>query len=297
MRILITGDSLALPRPYFINDYNPAKDHELAVSYDQTYGSLLQKELSQLYPEKYIELINRGQRAFTIKHVENQIIDHTYFFEPDIIILHVGIVDCWFRAELNSKQYVDIQSFEKAAQHIVNIINSTKTTKIIIIGICPTSMKMERRNKGLLKEITKYNEVFKKYIEHNRIFYVDMEKHINPNNPHKYLLPDDHHLNRDGNYLIFNELKNLVCAFIESDLGVEYFEISKNIGGANEHFKRSYSYFPIYLDNLYNLLTLSYELKEYNYLKSIISAIKNFHIEKHEIINLLQFLKDEFGDY
>ena len=90
MRILIAGASLTLPRPYRINEFNPEKDKELAVQYHETYGSLLQKELNRLYPNKYFEVINRGQRAFTIKHVVNQIFDHVYYFQPNIFILHVG---------------------------------------------------------------------------------------------------------------------------------------------------------------------------------------------------------------
>lgn len=292
MRILIAGDSLTLPRPYRINEFNPENDKELAVHYHETYGSLLQKELNRLYPNKYFEVINRGQRAFTIKHVVNQIFDHVYYFQPNIFILHVGIVDLWFREELNGGQYVNLSSFEENVQKVIKIINSVQNMKLIIIGIAPTSLKMNKRYKNILLEISKYNNVYKKYVDFNQIFYIDLEKHIRPEDPHKYLLYDDHHLNREGNKLIFNKLKNLICAFLESDLGVEIFEHQRNMDIAIEHFKKSYMHYPYYLDNLYNLLTLLYENKKYDEINSIIKNIGNLKTKNHPINTLLSFFKD-----
>ncbi|MET3697637.1 GDSL-like lipase/acylhydrolase family protein [Bacillus oleivorans] len=294
MRILIAGDSLTLPRPYRINSYDPHQESELAVKYSETYGSLIQRELCKLYPHKEIEVINRGQRGFTIKHILNQIHDHVYYFQPDVLILHVGIVDCWFREELNGRQFVNLNDFEKGVSEVVKIINSNDTTKLIIIGIAPTSLKMEERYKGLLEEIKKYNKILREQVDYNTIFFIDLENHIQPENPHKYLLMDDQHLNKEGNRLIFNDINNIICALIENQIGVECFQGSSSIKQALNHFNCSFAHYPFYLDNLYNILLLSLELKDIESINLILKTLEGIQINNHELIELIDYVKHNY---
>jgi len=57
-----------------------------------------------------------------------------------------------------------------------------------------------------------YNGIIRSLVDYQQFFYVDMEPHIDPHNPHVYLLPDDQHLNRDGHRLISRLLFSFVCA-------------------------------------------------------------------------------------
>ncbi len=203
MRILIAGDSLALPRPENMSQINNGLP--LLVSYDETYGQLLEKKLLEDKIYDNVSVLNRAQRFFNIKNIYNQFLDHAFSFTPDVIVMQVGIVDCWFREELNGKQLIEIAEFTAIYHNIIDIVK-LGTFKLIIIGICPTSRKMENRTPGLLNEIDKYNNVLKSSADDITIYFIDMKESIAPDNPHEYLHLDDHHLNKEGNKLVAQKL-------------------------------------------------------------------------------------------
>ncbi|MEJ9230830.1 SGNH/GDSL hydrolase family protein [Peribacillus butanolivorans] len=208
IRVLITGDSLALPRPYNIRTFDPEKDEELGIHFHNTYGYLLQKELSKIYSKT--EIINRAQHGQCIGDVYVQLFGHLFYFQPDIIILHVGIVDCWPRKELNGKPKTDIGNFSMYYDKIIELLKKRKQTKLIIIGICPTSKRVEEKYPGTLQQINKYNNILMSGSDQQQIFYIDMEKHIDIDYPNVYLMLDDQHLNRKGNKLICNLIKDIL---------------------------------------------------------------------------------------
>lgn len=213
MNLLIAGDSLALPRPHRINNYHFEK--ELAVHFNETYGYLIQMELQKIVTDKMLTITNRSRRAATIKHIHQEIVNHIFYFNPDVLILHVGIVDCWIRPELEQKQHVLLEEFAKYYLDIISYVKKRPEMKCIIIGACPTSNKMEDRTPGLLLEIMKYNFVLKSEADSQQIFYVDMEQHVSSDDPHKYLLPDDHHLNKDGHALVSKLILNVINKILE----------------------------------------------------------------------------------
>lgn len=215
MRILFVGDSLGLPRPHNIMSYN-SDDKEMAIAYDETYSSIIERELSQKYNfNPYIEVINRSRRSFTIKDVSKEFADHLFFFEPNIIVMQVGIVDCWFREKLDGKQMVNKEEYEKNLMRIIGLLEKRKHVKLIIVGISPTSSKMNKRYPGINNEISLYNKILKSHVNNKTIYYIDLEKYINPENPYQYLLPDDHHLNKNGNKLLATLLKRLLIELIQ----------------------------------------------------------------------------------
>ena len=204
VRILIAGDSLSLPRPHQIKNFDPKTDKDLAVHFHETYGYLLQKGLERHFPDKEVFIINRSRRAFTIKDIQKEFFDHLHYFEPDMIVLHVGIVDCWFRE--GGQQFVNINEFSHAYTQILNTLKLKPQTKMIVIGIAPTSVKMDTRFPGLNDEINKYNKVYQNFIDEIQTFYIDMARYIDPHEPSHYLLPDHHHLNKEGNQLLYKKL-------------------------------------------------------------------------------------------
>lgn len=208
LRVLIAGDSLALPRPYNIYTFDPEKDEELAVHVHDTYGYMVQKELSKIYPK--IDVINRAQRAHTIRDVYVQFFDHLFYFQPDIVILHTGIVDCWPRKELNGESKTNIRNFFEYYNEIVKLIKKRRHTKLIIIGICPTSKKMDKKYSGTLQRIDKYNQILMSGRDQQQIFFINMQKYIDIDRPNVYLLSDDQHLNRKGNKLVCSLICNLI---------------------------------------------------------------------------------------
>lgn len=291
MIILIAGDSLGLPRPYKIKEFNPFENDELAVSYRETYGFLLNQHLIKGYSDLEPHVINRSQRFATIKDIYSEINDYIGIFRPDIFILQVGIVDCWFREELNGKQLVPLPEYSMFYNQIMKLIKSKSDMKCIIIGICPTSQKMETRYPGIQKEIHQYNRVLQSLVDNKQIFYVDMEKHINPNNPHKYLLLDDHHLNKAGNQIVYQELSRIVDSIVLTKQGFELF--SK--GGVSEevyqNFIRSFESYGHYIDNFYNLLYVSFMLGKTEIVTQLVEQYKSSGVVDNEVSELIKLIE------
>lgn len=256
MRILVLGDSLGLPRPHRITNYSPS-EKELAVNYENTYSSLMQQYFFNEYKnEKYFEIINRSKRMCTIRDVSNEFNDYLFFYEPDIIVLQIGIVDCWFRE--NRRQMVPKAEFEAHVSSIVSRLDLRPNCKLIIVGICPTSIKMDQRYPKLNLEISKYNDIYMKFVDYNKIFCVNMENLIDPTHLNEYILPDDHHLNPKGNKLVAGEVLKLIEGIIFNKKGFNFYN-SGDLDSALDYFKRSYKQNSYYLDNLYNLLIAIYE--------------------------------------
>jgi lysophospholipase L1-like esterase len=286
MRILVAGDSLGLPRPHRINNYSP-DEKELAVPYENTYSSIINRELLEHFNmNPFVEIINRSRRSQTIENVLSEFSDHLFFYEPDVIIMHVGIVDCWFRENLGGKQMVEKDHYKQYLLNMINLLKLRPDCRLIIVGISPTSLKMERKYSGINREIRLYNQILKSQIDHKTIFYIDMEKYINLKSPHQYLLPDDHHLNKEGNKLVAEKLIHLIKAFIYSDKGVHYFN-NGDLETAFNYFQKSYNIYPIYIDNICNLLILSYQLEKRELFEQIVEFIKIHKITHIEIQDLL----------
>ncbi|KZE48552.1 hypothetical protein AV540_16640 [Brevibacillus parabrevis] len=291
MNILILGDSLALPRPHRINNFDPAVDKELAVHFNETYGYLLEKELRSNYPEANISVTNRAQRFSTIKDIHEQFANHLFFFQPDVIVLQVGIVDCWFRENLGGKQLVEIGDFERFYKKILYLAEMRPQTKLVVLGICKTSMKMEQRYPGLLYQISAYNQVLKNGANRHQVFFIDMESHIDACRPHTYLLPDDHHLNKRGNELVSKHLLQLTRAFYENILGCQCFE--EDMHRSYMHFSQSFEAYPYYGDNLYNLIALSYQMNDIGKATEYIKFVRQNKIQHPALPELVEMIKEQ----
>lgn len=287
MRILIAADSLGLPRPDRINSYSP-DEKTLAVAYENTYSSLLNKELLEVFGvNPYVEVINRSRRFHTIKNVTDEFPDHLYFYEPDVIVMQVGIVDCWFRDELNGKQMVNKDDFKQYVNVILDTLKNRPNCKLVIIGISPTSIKMQKKFPGINREIRLYNQVLKNVVNNIDIFYIDMQKHINPNKPHSYLLPDGHHLSKEGNLMIFNELLKIIKGFIYADLGFSNYNIGDK-ALAVKMFESSYESYELNIHNICNLVILYFENKESEKLARLINFVNKNKINSPELNEIIK---------
>lgn len=293
MKIFILGDSLALPRPHRIKSFDPEVDKELAVHFDETYGCLLQNELLNAYPTVRFSVTNRAQRLTTIKDIAAQFSDHLFYFQPDVIVMQVGIVDCWIRDELGGKQLVNIVEFEQYYHAILTLLQKRPETKLIVVGICPTSIKMEKRYPGILQQINLYNQVLKSGENHHQVFFVEMESYINSHNPHVYLLPDDHHLNKKGNELISRRLVEIIKAFQENVRGCKMFETDAEL--SYKHFIKSHEIFPYFGDNLYNLIYLSYQMQDWGKTVEYIKFVRMNQIQHPALPQLVDMIKEQMN--
>jgi lysophospholipase L1-like esterase len=212
--IVLAGNSLSLPRPHRIKQFDPSEERELAIHYEETYSDLLEKGLRSLYPNRHVSVQNRSQRGYTIVDVLQQFDDHLYYFQPNLIIMHIGVVDCWYRKELDGRTYVNIQNFTKNYLTIINRMKLRPETKLLVIGIAPTTARMEERYPGIREQIGEYNHVLWCGADNEQIYYLDLIEDIAPHTE-RYLLPDDQHLNRDGNRLVYHKLMAMIGPIME----------------------------------------------------------------------------------
>lgn len=290
MRILVAADSLGLPRPHRINSYSP-DETDLAVSYEQTYSSIINKELLKFYKmDPYVEVINRSRRSQTIANVADEFLEHLFFYEPNVIIMQVGLVDCWFRENMRRRQLVDKESYKGYLLKILEVLKHRPTCKLLIIGISPTSEKMEKKYQGINHEIRLYNQVLKSVVDNKTIFYIDMEKYVEPEQFQKYLLPDGQHLNQEGNRLVAEKAIGLLKGFIYANLGVHQYN-DGHVEEALRCFEQSYEASPLDLNNIYNMMVIYFGNQDKEKLEQLIKYIKNNKIDDAEILNIIEVLE------
>lgn len=289
MRILIAGDSLALPRPHRINNYS-FLEIDLAVAYEQTYPALLTKELlTDFQFNPYIEVINKSKRGQTIVGVHTEFVDNLFFHQPEIIIMHVGIVDCWFRDELGGKQHVPIEQFTAYLDKILSYLKLREECRLILVGIAPTSVKMDGRYPGLNKAIMNYNKVLYSKVDYKNVFYIPVEKFVKISDVHHYLLPDDQHLNVVGNHLVAKEVLRIIKGIIFTKQGY-LLQSDNDFNKMKRMFYRAYQEYPQNIDTLYNLIVTSYETGDTSLLNEIIKFIIDNKIIDYELEMLINQL-------
>ncbi|MBC7915280.1 MAG: SGNH/GDSL hydrolase family protein [Pyrinomonadaceae bacterium] len=205
-KILILSDSVAL-----------ARDTPETCSFENTWPYLLREKGYMVHQ------VSIGGATST--DLLNQINYHTGF-NPDILILNVGIVDCaprfMTKTELgimkripfignkiiglmnNNKvrqvrkiSYVSIGQFEK---NIRAIINYFKGIQILILGIVPATIEYEKLLPGITENINKYNKVLNNYGHFMPIDEIEQDA----------LMSDHHHLNAKGQKYIFEVINNNV---------------------------------------------------------------------------------------
>lgn len=100
MKILTIADSLAMPR----------KEGNDVVLWNETWIYILEKELRKT--DRDIQVVNRAERAKTMSSLEAPSLFSEYieFFQPDTIIIQLGVVDSMPRIfSLDEQQILNLQ--------------------------------------------------------------------------------------------------------------------------------------------------------------------------------------------
>lgn len=211
-KVLLFTDSLALPR-----------NEPEVVRLEETWPYLLKIEFSNYY----FHQVSRG--GGTVGDITNQL-SYLKAFDPDIVIIQQGIVDCAPRAL--SKFEVDVFNNFKTTKYLSykilkqksvflrkwrNITFTSKTKfssaidllidsygkeKIDWLGILPGSKAYEQKVPGILKNIAAYNEIIKNQLGNQ---YLSMEDF-----PEDGKMSDLFHLNAVGHKFIYEKLKALL---------------------------------------------------------------------------------------
>ncbi len=216
-RIVILGDSLGMARP--------------EIKLEETYPYILQRSLSDF------ELYAKHRRAndSAMQSLPQTILDDITIFKPDILIIHLGIVDCaprlfsrfeqralWSLKIINKyiiafmskrrvfftkrfpKVYVDRESYRK---HMRTLILSGKKSakRVIVVNIADTSEENKKRSYGFEENIKQYNEVLSSLVEEHEVELLDMYEIFEES----MLMDDGIHLNAKGNTVLAKKIEEL----------------------------------------------------------------------------------------
>lgn len=206
-KVLILTDSLSLPREISGGS---------VVKYHETYVFLLRKS------NPNIEFIHVGIGGATISQLDS-LVKYYVFAEPDLVVIHCGIVDCAPRAlsefellffgkirllrlilpftkflrKYRKLTYTKPKVFLNTLQ---KIRNSFKNVELITVGILPSCEAYEALAPGITENILKFNKILEE--EGN---YID-----NSDFPRAGIIEDHHHLSSIGQFEIYKKLNAII---------------------------------------------------------------------------------------
>jgi lysophospholipase L1-like esterase len=215
-KAVILGDSLGMPR--------------INLAYEKTYPFLLNDNFAN------IQFISKNKRANTTakQAMHQNILDDIIFIKPDIVFIHLGIVDCAPRLFSESQRKVlsklkylgkPIVRFCKKHRLVItkyfpkvyvkkelfrisleSIIKESKnfTDKIFVINILKTSKTNMGKSFGFETNIIEYNQVLEDICAKENVNLID----INTIKNELMLLGDGIHINEKGNEILANTIIN-----------------------------------------------------------------------------------------
>lgn len=217
-RIVFIGDSLAMPR--------------FEIALEHTYPYLIGKEGKN-------EVISRNKRANTSISQNNaqNILDDVVFLTPDIVVIHLGIVDCaprlftkkqnyllskikilnkyiikffsdnrFFFTKYNPKVYVNKNEFSINITSLIKKCKKYNVSKIYLLNISDTSLKNKKKSFNFNENIINYNSILDDISKKENIPLIDLYSCITS----EMLLEDGIHLNRLGHRKVFEELEKKI---------------------------------------------------------------------------------------
>ncbi len=215
-KIVILGDSLGLPRE--------------ELKFEETYPYLLQSKLFNDF-----QVISKHKRANDSKMQSFSLYDDVELYKPDIVIVHLGIVDCaprlfyrkekilfsyinkivpiikimskhrFFLTKYLPKVYVNQSEYEKNILKIIHFLEE-RDIKIILVGITSTNLKNSEKSFSYDENIKRYNSILEKIVEDKKkIDFIDMYQY-----GEDILLEDGHHLNANGSELLATEIAKII---------------------------------------------------------------------------------------
>lgn len=215
-RVLCIGDSLGLPRPQ--------------VPYEDTWISLLRQQRKDY---EFIADFHRNATTNILSQWEYG--EHLLFYEPEIIILQLGICDCaprylrttsflyrflnhlpekfssgcWKVFKILKKRNINrtdvsLENFHLNVERYIQKCIHNNVQKIIIIKIATPGEVMVKSNPLIELSIRKYNQIYEEIaVKYPEIIVVVAPLHSGDNS---CFVEDGYHPNGEGNKLVADAL-------------------------------------------------------------------------------------------
>lgn len=234
MKIVVMADSLAM-----------AREGETNVAYEATYPYLLDQSLRRRFQGDAPTVIERGMRRRTIEYVLDEWYELVDLRRPEVVVVHVGIVDCaprvFLRRErqfvenlrpvflreailnnvhrhrsaivnMRKKVYVDANRFNSLVGQVIERAKVSKLRSLVIVNIITPPAEMEARSPGFIKNVGIYNQILKAHADMNGVHLIDLDRMIKEAGGVESLTVDGIHINDAGHAMLAREIEEHVLS-------------------------------------------------------------------------------------
>lgn len=210
---VILGASESMPRPTNTKEFNILSNPSLAVRFSDCYS----KKLMDAFRKKKdfsFYLTNLSFYSYSIRDIAKRWQSSVHFLNPNMIILHFGIVDSWIRRD--SKTNYVLTDFSEFRRIFATMLEYKKETapskKLIIVPILEP--KKEMHDQIQIDSAVSYNkaalEVAEEIDDKNISF-------LSFSNCHDEIYHGDgYHLSSKGHDYIYNSLFKIIEAEVNS---------------------------------------------------------------------------------
>ncbi len=245
LRVVILADSLCLPRDETQGD----------IPYEATYPALLDSQLRAALGRDAPAIIEKGERGQTIEGVCEDWNEHVTLKKPDMVVVHVGRVDClprvflprqravvkairplWVRERILSfarrnrrriilarpnRVYTPLERWRRGVRRIVELGRQANLRSLTFITIISPPDRIERGSPGFRRNVELYNRVLREASAAPGVHLVDVDAIIRQLGGSGELTVDGTHLTRPGNRVLAHELRSHVMTLIEAGHNVD----------------------------------------------------------------------------
>lgn len=229
MKIVILADSLALAR----------EEGGGGIPFEATYPYLLEQSLRKRLGHDSPLVIERGMRARTIEDVLADWFEQVELKTADIVIVHVGIVDCaprvFLRRERNFIEtlrlkrlrkfilnfvhkhrrrivllrrlvYVPPARFKQLVEKMVEKAREGKIRSLLLINIISPPDQLEERSPGFQENVRIYNQILAEQVDERLIQLFDLNSLIQQQSG-AHLTIDGIHVNEEAHKILAQQLE------------------------------------------------------------------------------------------
>ena len=239
MKIVVMADSLAM-----------AREGESNVAYETTYPYLLDQWLRQRFGSQAPLVSERGMRRRTIEYVLDEWYELVDLRKTDVVVVHVGIVDCaprvFLRRErqfvenlrpgflrrfildyvhrhrravvnMRKKVYVPPERFNALVGQVMAKAKASELRSLVIVNIITPPAEMDERSPGFIRNVGIYNEILRTHAEANGAHLIDIDRLIKEAGSVEQLTVDGIHINEAGHKMLAQEIEKHVLNLIGDD--------------------------------------------------------------------------------
>jgi len=230
-KVVIFADSLAL-----------AREGEDDISYEATYPFLIEQHLRLQFSDRLPLILERGMRRRTIEYVLDEWFELVELRRPNLVILHVGVVDCapriFLRRErhfvetmrwrglrnfilgfvnrhrariirMRPRVYVSLDRFGSLITEVVERAHSLRIP-LVFVNIIEPPDELEQRSPGFCRNVKLYNNVLESKVNPPAVRVIDLNGLVAQRGKAECLTRDGIHLSREGHKVLSQELEDLI---------------------------------------------------------------------------------------